>query len=299
MYLWTDGSYLMHHGILGQKWGVRRFQNKDGSYTREGKERRVKSFKKSGLSDEQKRRIRIGLIAGGIALTAVGGYYLYKNGYLDRMAHVGEDALGGKAEEIAYEPSEIAKRISEQTGIKLKNREYAVFEDVELLSANSERTSNDCGPLALNFALRRMGLDCYSCGNNDDHIGGLSFNELGNYFRGIVRNSEVVSSGPNAKSVITDVIKKQSQMQDGSVGLIYLKPTDSNQTGHFTSWVVDHGIIKFPDVQTKSDNFIDKIRTDACDSFRIVRLDTLEVNTKNLFGNPFDLDIEPIVKQQK
>ncbi len=31
--------YLAHHGIKGQKWGVRRFQNKDGSYTPAGKER--------------------------------------------------------------------------------------------------------------------------------------------------------------------------------------------------------------------------------------------------------------------
>ena len=30
---------LMHHGILGQKWGVRRFQEKDGSYTQAGRER--------------------------------------------------------------------------------------------------------------------------------------------------------------------------------------------------------------------------------------------------------------------
>ena len=32
-------AYLIHHGILGQKWGVRRFQNKDGSLTELGKER--------------------------------------------------------------------------------------------------------------------------------------------------------------------------------------------------------------------------------------------------------------------
>ena len=33
-------SYLMHHGIKGQKWGVRRYQNRDGTYTSEGKRRR-------------------------------------------------------------------------------------------------------------------------------------------------------------------------------------------------------------------------------------------------------------------
>lgn len=33
-------SYLIHYGILGQKWGNRRYQNEDGSYTPEGKIRR-------------------------------------------------------------------------------------------------------------------------------------------------------------------------------------------------------------------------------------------------------------------
>lgn len=31
---------LYHHGIKGQKWGVRRYQNADGTYTTEGKHRR-------------------------------------------------------------------------------------------------------------------------------------------------------------------------------------------------------------------------------------------------------------------
>lgn len=32
--------YLSHHGIKGQKWGVRRFQNEDGTLTNAGKKRR-------------------------------------------------------------------------------------------------------------------------------------------------------------------------------------------------------------------------------------------------------------------
>ena len=32
-------SYIAHHGIIGMKWGVRRYQNKDGTLTNAGKTR--------------------------------------------------------------------------------------------------------------------------------------------------------------------------------------------------------------------------------------------------------------------
>ena len=37
-----DNNYLQHHGILGMKWGVRRYQNKDGSLTAAGRKRLAK-----------------------------------------------------------------------------------------------------------------------------------------------------------------------------------------------------------------------------------------------------------------
>ena len=55
-----NNSYLVHHGIKGMHWGVRRYQNPDGSYTAEGKKRygheiatreeqaaRIKDYKKA------------------------------------------------------------------------------------------------------------------------------------------------------------------------------------------------------------------------------------------------------------
>lgn len=37
---------LQHHGILGQKWGIRRYQNPDGSLTPEGQARVAKRMQK-------------------------------------------------------------------------------------------------------------------------------------------------------------------------------------------------------------------------------------------------------------
>lgn len=38
-YTIINGDCLIHHGIKGQKWGVRRFQNEDGSLTEDGRRR--------------------------------------------------------------------------------------------------------------------------------------------------------------------------------------------------------------------------------------------------------------------
>lgn len=67
---------LYHHGIEGQKWGIRRYQNSDGSLTEEGIKRYTKKAQGSKYSPEALARIEaassfnlfgVGGIVGGIA----------------------------------------------------------------------------------------------------------------------------------------------------------------------------------------------------------------------------------------
>ena len=52
-----EGAYLAHHGIKGQRWYVRRFQNPDGSLTEKGK-RRIKTLQgKSDKLDAKKAKL--------------------------------------------------------------------------------------------------------------------------------------------------------------------------------------------------------------------------------------------------
>lgn len=50
-----NNAELYHHGVKGQRWGVRRYQNKDGSLTSYGKKRYAKELAKL---EAEKKRVR-------------------------------------------------------------------------------------------------------------------------------------------------------------------------------------------------------------------------------------------------
>jgi outer membrane lipoprotein SlyB len=72
-------DYLAHHGILGMHWGIRRYQNKDGSLTTEGKKRygnvenlekwkdTVDSGRKAGMRGGSTLGLGAGIVGGHLA----------------------------------------------------------------------------------------------------------------------------------------------------------------------------------------------------------------------------------------
>lgn len=120
----NDKVYLAHHGIKGQKWGVRRYQNPDGTLTDAGKKRYIRqqvgvvggatgslgayggaiaggivtgainpALIPSGM--------KVGAVAGGALGGIAGGRYAYKISKEATKGKIKEEDVSAKAHEIA------------------------------------------------------------------------------------------------------------------------------------------------------------------------------------------------------
>lgn len=65
-------TILAHHGIKGQKWGIRRFQNRDGTWTSAGKERYGDdTLDRSKTQKSTKKKVATGVAVGAAAVAGV------------------------------------------------------------------------------------------------------------------------------------------------------------------------------------------------------------------------------------
>lgn len=95
MYQYPD--YLMHYGVPGMKWGVRKQR------VTSGKTNRRSSKTSMSEADRKARRRRNIKIAAGVALAAYGAHKLYTGRLNNQAAEKAEQLLKDNAKMKAYE----------------------------------------------------------------------------------------------------------------------------------------------------------------------------------------------------
>lgn len=82
-------SELYHYGIMGQKWGIRRYQNEDGSLTPEGKKRYGKLVKYYEDSVNKSRKVYQNEKRGKIDKKTENDAKIATNKYINELDNVG------------------------------------------------------------------------------------------------------------------------------------------------------------------------------------------------------------------
>ncbi len=100
-----NSAFLEHHGVKGMKWGVRRYQNSDGSLTSAGRKRTGDASTAQQKTERNKKIARVGM---SVATVAAAAYYVHKNPA--KIGQIVSRFRGVKVSEISQKAVDAGKR---------------------------------------------------------------------------------------------------------------------------------------------------------------------------------------------
>lgn len=274
-----DKNELYHYGVLGMKWGVRKEYKPVG---RRRPKQETSTESKKGLTDKQKRAIKIGAAAAVTLLAAYGGYKLYKSGV--RLNNFVDPANGLKLQKNTASLAHNIKAVNPKFGTS-----YTNYYD------------NNCGNCAIAFEARMRGYDVTAKGS----YSGMSKSQIGQFFKGLSEKSFAETSidisklsqdsgtrGNQVKEAIEKTITNQYKDSKTARGMLFF-PADFGN--HWVSWVKDNDKVTFIDSQigTKAKKYnYDLVRdvfsrytyhkNSGSRSLTSIRLDDLEFDSSNI-----------------
>ena len=164
----SDVDFLMHHGIKGQKWGVRRFQNDDGSWTQAGKVRYGSASGSSSVAvnpskpswDHSKsNKSSAAKFAAKVALDVLTLNPIALTTDVTR----GVQAVAASSKEKNEEKRKSELSVDKETGLRLKSGNFTPEQDLKVINPGfrnfDANTKNNCMLCTTAYEMRRRGYD--------------------------------------------------------------------------------------------------------------------------------------------
>lgn len=271
----SNKLYLAHHGIKGQKWGVRRFQDTNGRLTAAGKERLKSKKSDSAYSDENIEKgmseiaIFLALQAATIAvpLAIETGVAVYNN-------HKGNKII--KQHNKNLEDAEIDEKI----GLPLKHsNDSTMEEDAKMVNPHYLKFDSDpdythnCMMCSTTYELRRRGYEVQVNGTPQ----GFADDKVKDWFKGAKVTNIIAADVPkkftdhkvpeNAPVKASDISNALGAQPDGARGNFMFVYRDSWSGsvlgGHSVAYEKKDGTVYIVDSQVNKVQTLEKWHKDT------------------------------------
>lgn len=270
-YKTNQNDFLSHHGILGQKWGVRRFQNKDGSLTPEG--RKHYGYKSLEYYGEQKRfknadyksRTR----EDWQMIDAIQKY----NDTERRKIFKGQNFIAN-SKYFKQKVSRIFDDTDSESGYPIKRKEMSKEQDLSVINPTFNSTtvasSNNCALCTVAYDMRRRGYDVIARQNAPiTLLYDISKDDIGVMYK----NSKNVETGTAKNS-----IERMSKEPSGSRGALFMSWGTGG--GHVVAYEIENGkpVIYDAQVGKKTSDILSSDYARDSTNWSFTRLDNAEPN---------------------